>query len=372
MADSGFSPGTLTALFEGAAAVASQPELDAVLATTVTTGMSLTGAPYGALGVLGAHGLLVDFVYEGVDVATADRIGRLPEGRGVLGTITRDGKPLRLSEVSEHPDSVGFPDHHPQMRTLLGVPIQIGTEVFGNLYLAEKEGGFTESDEALVEALAVIAASAVANARIHQRLRRLAVVEERERIARDLHDAIIQELYAVGLTMQTIGNTVPNEEARTRIESVVERLDASITSLRRFIFDLRPPVWGERHLRRELHGLAQQLGASYEAEVELELHGEFDGLDDQLLDTVSNVTREALSNALRHSGSDRVTIIAEEADGRIVITVRDEGVGFDPNNVTRGMGLDNMEQRAAKGGGEVSVSSSLGEGTSVRLVMPHS
>ncbi|MFQ5948746.1 MAG: GAF domain-containing protein, partial [Acidimicrobiia bacterium] len=131
-------------LIKAAAAVAGQAGLGDVLRTTVHTATELTGARYGALGVLGEHGTLVDFFHVGVSAETVDAIGRLPEGRGVLGTITRTGKTVRIDDISQHPDSVGFPDHHPHMAEFLGVPVRVGESIFGNLYLADKHGGFTE------------------------------------------------------------------------------------------------------------------------------------------------------------------------------------------------------------------------------------
>ena len=139
------------------------------------------------------------------------------------------------------------------MTTFLGVPVRAGDSVFGNLYLTEKAGGFTQDDEQLVEALAAIAGSAIASLRLQQKLRRLAVVEDRERIARDLHDAIIQDLFAVGLVLQGLASRMDEPHDRHDMEEAVERLDSAITELRRFIFDLKPPVWHDRGPRHRAH-----------------------------------------------------------------------------------------------------------------------
>ena len=141
----------------GAAAVAGQTDLQAILTTTVEIAMDLTGAPHGALGVIGAHGGLVDFVHAGFDPDMAETIGGPPQGRGLLGVISREGRTFRLGHVTDHPESSGVPPHHPTMEAFLGVPVRAGPALFGNLYLTDKEGGFTEEDEALVEALAMIA-----------------------------------------------------------------------------------------------------------------------------------------------------------------------------------------------------------------------
>jgi GAF domain-containing protein len=172
-------PTNLAALVEAAVAVASQPDLGAVLDTTLARAKEATGAAYAALGVLGEHGVVVDFKYLGIDEETARAIGRLPTGRGVLGTLIRDPHPIRLDDLRRHPDSIGFPEHHPPMVTFLGVPVRIGATVYGNLYLTEKPGGFTAEDEVLVESLAAIAGAAIATAHLRARLTRLALVSYR-------------------------------------------------------------------------------------------------------------------------------------------------------------------------------------------------
>ena len=141
--------------------------------------------------------------------------------------------------------------------------------MFGNLYLTEKPGGFSDDDQAMVEAMAVIAGAAVSTARLQQRLRRVAVIEDRERIARDLHDAIIQDLFAVGLGLQGIAQRIGEPAVAERLEDAVERLDLAIASLRRFIFDLKPS--GQATLEQELRALCDRLAAPYGAEVDLEL-----------------------------------------------------------------------------------------------------
>ena len=128
-------------------------------------------------------------------------IGNLPEGHGILGLLIVDAKPLRLPDLKEHPDSYGFPPNHPPMQSFLGVPIRVRDQVFGNLYLTDKKSSevFTDVDEELVVGLAAAAGVAIENARLHTKLHELALVEDRERIARDLHDTVIQRLFATGM-----------------------------------------------------------------------------------------------------------------------------------------------------------------------------
>ena len=360
----------LTKLVAAASAVTRQTDLTAVLRTAVDTGMDLTGAAFGALGVLGEHNALIQFVYAGLDQETAAAIGTPPQGHGLLGTITNVGKTVRIDRIGDHPDSVGFPRHHPPMDTFLGMPITVGGETFGNLYLTEKPGGFTGDDEALVEALAAIAGSAIATSRMHGRLRRAAVVEDRERIARDLHDAIIQDLFAVGLSLQSLGQKVENPTVKTSLTESVQRLDEAISSLRKFIFDLRPPVWTRRSLKSELADLVGQLAEPYEASIDLEVTGDISDLQPEAVGDVVQVVREATSNALRHSGVGRVSVTVHRGADRLVITVADRGRGFDPETVARGMGLDNLRARARDANGETEITSRAGFGTTVRVILP--
>ncbi|WP_205844266.1 GAF domain-containing sensor histidine kinase [Mycolicibacterium sp. GF69] len=160
----------LDGLLEAMLVVTSGLELDQTLRTIVRTAIELVDAQYGALGVRGRGHELVEFVYDGIGEEAREQIGHLPEGRGVLGLLLDDPKPIRLDNIADHPASVGFPANHPPMRTFLGVPVRIRDEVFGNLYLTEKAGGqpFSEDDEVLVQALAAAAGIAIENARLYQ------------------------------------------------------------------------------------------------------------------------------------------------------------------------------------------------------------
>ncbi len=370
MTSASFTPDRIARMVEGAAAVAGQTDLTSLLRTTVTTARELTGAAYAALGVLGEHATLIEFHHDGMDQDTVDQIGALPQGRGLLGTITRIGKTVRMGSIADHPDAAGFPPNHPVMTSFLGVPIHVGPQVFGTLYLTDKPGGFTAEDEGLVEALAVIAGSAISTARLQQRLRRVAVVEDRERIARDLHDAIIQDLFAVGLSLQALGQRVVDEAVAGGLTDAVSRLDESIASLRRFIFDLRPPLWVRRDLTAEVADLIGQLSGPYSAEVRLEVDGNLAALSADLVEDALQIVRESVSNALRHSGAVRVEVTITVASGFLTVTVTDNGEGFDPATARRGMGLVNLRERAEKIGGDATVETTVGSGTTVRVRLP--
>jgi signal transduction histidine kinase len=360
-------------LVDGAAVVTAQSDLAALLRSTVDLARETTGARYAALGVIGEHGTLVEFIHACFVPGAAERIGNLPVGRGVLGTLIHSAKTIRLDRLQDHPDSSGFPPHHPPMSNFLGVPVRVGDRVFGNLYLTEKPGGFEEEDELLVEALAVIAGTAISNVRTHQRLRRLAVVDDRERIARDLHDAIIQDIFAVGLLLQGLALRTDNERERSDLDEAIRRLDEAIATLRRFIFDLRPPAWSERSVVSDITRLVSQLSDPYGTDVrvnigpEIEADGQVPG---DVIDNVIQIVREATSNALRHSNSDAVQVSIGMSGGFLVVTVEDGGIGFDAGGAHHGMGLSNIRLRAEKLGGETTIRSRPGEGTTVKVLLP--
>src|ERR1700739_2100529 len=179
----------LDGLVEAMLVVTSGLELDATLRTIVHTAIELVDARYGALGVRGHSHELAEFIYEGINEPTRDLIGHLPEGRGVLGVLIDDPKPIRLDNIHDHTASVGFPPNHPPMRTFLGVPVRIRDQVFGNRYLTEKKTGqpFSEDDEVLVLALAAAAGIAIDNARLYEQAQaRQAWIEATRDIATEL------------------------------------------------------------------------------------------------------------------------------------------------------------------------------------------
>lgn len=347
----------MSALIEAAAGVVEETDLELVLRRLVTEARAATGARYGALGVLGEHGVLSDFLYEGISADEAGRIGHLPTGRGVLGTVVRLNKTIRVDEITRHPDAVGLPEHHPPMGSFLGVPVAVGTAAFGNLYLTEKEGGFTDQDVMVVEALSRIAGAAVKTARLQERLRRVAVVEDRQRIARELHDSVIQEMFAVGLGLQGLSQLVESPQAEATLLDAVDRLDRSVETLRRYIFELKSEPSSRPGLDDRLQATVARMGSAYPAKVRLSLDLDH-AIDGDLEDDVVAIVTEALSNALRHASAGSVEVAVMVVDDVCAITVRDDGIGFDLSASTRGMGLENMQNRVQKRGGEFRVTSS--------------
>lgn len=360
----------LSSLMSAAAAVVGEVDLDHVLRRLVTEARVATGARYAALGVIGPHGVLSDFIFEGVDDDVANKIGSLPQGRGVLGTVVRERKTIMVDDIASHEESFGFPDGHPPMTSFLGVPLRAGQTVFGNLYMADKPGSFDESDATLVEALAVIAGSAVSTARLHERLKSIAIVEDRDRIARDLHDSIIQDLFAVGLSLQGLSERVADDSSSAVLDTAVDQLHSSVETLRKYIYELRAADEFREKLSGQLAGLVERMGNAYPTRISLDLRGDVDGIELRVAEELLKLVTEAVSNALRHSRAEDVTIEAtRDADG-LTISVVDDGAGFDIEKVDRGMGLISMRERVLRLGGEFHIEAMPGKGTAVSIRLP--
>lgn len=524
----------LDGLVDAMLVITSGLELDDTLRTIVHTAIELVDAQYGALGVRGEGHDLVEFVYEGIDDAARELIGHLPEGRGVLGLLIDEPKPIRLDDIRQHPASVGFPPNHPPMRTFLGVPVRIRDEVFGNLYLTEKTGGrpFSEDDEVLVEALAAAAGIAIDNARLYEqsqarqswieatrdistemlsgaepasvfqlianealkltgaqttlvavpsdvdlassdvvelmvtatagsastsieqatiptrdtligqafversphkfdkvdvgvgagagpalllplratdtvagvlvalrpagaypfsaeqldmmsafadqatlawqlatsqrRMRELDILTDRDRIARDLHDHVIQRLFAVGLALQGTIPRARSTEVQQRLSGCVDDLQEVIQEIRTAIFDLHSAPAGVTRLRQRLDEAVTGF-SSPELRTTVQFVGPLSVVDAGLADHAEAVVREAVSNAVRHANATTLTVSVKVEDD-LTVEVVDNGRGI-PDDIT-GSGLTNLRQRAQEVGGTLTVDRCPHGGTSLRWSAP--
>ncbi|HLI16528.1 MAG TPA: GAF domain-containing sensor histidine kinase [Acidimicrobiales bacterium] len=367
-------PARLRALLASVLAVESDLELPGVLQRVVDAARELTGARYGALGVLDPQGKgLAEFVYTGVDEEVAQAVGHLPEGAGILGLLIVDPRPLRLADLTKHPDSVGFPPGHPPMRSFLGVPIRVRDEVFGNLYLTEKVGApeFSEEDEALAVALAGAAGLAVGNARLYARVRELSVAADRERIARDLHDRVIQQLFATGLALQSVLPVTEVPEVRERIQEAVAELDDTIRQIRTTIFALEPPPAAAKGVRAQVLEVCAEATRSLGFEPEVRFVGTVDrSVDGAVAPELLSTLREALSNVARHARARHVEVTLSAIDGGVELTVADDGVGIPTARAPGGRGLANMAERAAALGGDLALASRPGGGTALSWRVP--
>lgn len=357
----------LAPLIAEAASVEGEMDLGRILRILVAEVQAATGAPYVALGVIGEHQVLSDFVYEGISKEQADEIGKLPSGHGVLGTVIRENQTIIVERISDHPDSIGFPEHHPSMEAFLGVPVSVGGDPFGNLYLTDKEGGFTDEDVAAVEAISRVAGAAIQTARLQTRLRHMAVVEDRHRIARDLHDSVIQDIFAVGLGLQGLSTRVDEQDVRDQLDSSIDTLDRTVNTLRRYVFELREDVMPTTGLDDKVQALVARMGSAYPTKVELSVEP-LEGYPSD--EEVVLLLTEALSNALRHADADQITVDVAQEDEDIVVRITDDGIGFDPTDIEAGLGLANMRARALGLDGTLELQAAPGEGTTVIARIP--
>ena len=360
----------LSRLLDAVLSIASDLSLPVVLRRIVESACDLVSARYGALGVIGDDQRLSDFINVGMDAQTFRAIGTLPEGRGILGLLIVDPKPLRLRDLTTHPESFGFPPHHPAMRSFLGVPIRVREHVFGNLYLCEKQGAdeFSDSDEALVVALATAAGVAIENARLHERVSELAVIEDRERIARDLHDKVIQRLFATGMALQTTARIAARPEVGARIAQAVDNLDETIREIRNTIFALHERT--RRGLRVDVFALASEARHALGFDPHVHLEGPIDSvLPEPIAADLLATLNEALSNVARHAHASRVDI-AIAVDSDVSLHVVDDGTGIDESAPTTGHGLANMAVRAKERGGRFTVQRRPRGGTTLEWRVP--
>ena len=501
-------------LLEAVLAVASDLDLQQVLQRIVAAAVSLADAAYGALGVLSVDGRsLAQFITVGIDDAGIARIGPEPKGLGVLGELIRAPHPLRLTDLAQHSSSYGFPANHPPMSSFLGVPVLVGSEVFGNLYLTEKRGvrEFTQDDEAVMVALAAAAGVAIKNARLYDESRRrtewraansevltallsgadridvleivtsrtrevmgaqlvllaipegdswgtahgrdeeravlaeleqalpvalseqravpvraadleglalpvgsvgvlvclwrelpsepqladlelfgaqaavalelaerrrqaerFAVLEDRDRIARDLHDLVIQRLFATGMLLQSavrLTETAP-DEVRHRVDRAVDELDGTIRELRSTIYGLQAPAVSRPSLRSQVlqvvDAAAEQLGFA----PSLRMDGLLDTLATaEIADNILATLREALSNVARHARASYVEVGVRVHGKVFTVEVIDDGSGM-AGDAARS-GLVNLESRAKALGGHLRVTSSRSGGTSLSWQVPY-
>jgi signal transduction histidine kinase len=510
----------LRALLDAVVGIGTDLDLRSTLQRIVQSACALAGARYGALGIISTDRQLSDFITHGIDPAAHARIGDLPHGRGVLGLLITDPQPVRLPDITKHPRSYGFPPNHPPMHSFLGVPVRTRDQIFGNLYLAEKQGAdeFTEDDEEIMVALAAAAGVAIDNARLFtlaQRRERwlsaaaeitgvllgtvrrtealrliarrareiteaglvlvllagedtsrytievadgadnmvgkvlsvdvealyadgaelggvadwpgtvppgpvlaaplagadlpqgvlivagaagggeddatllasfagqaalaleraraqeereqLVVLEDRERIARDLHDVVIQRLFATGMQLQGVAPQALRPEAAKRINAAVDDLDATIRDIRRSIFELRAPVG--HSLRTELRDAVEAATATLGFRPTLDVSGPVDSaVPDDVVPELLAVLREALSNVARHAQAGTARVSVRAAGGEVILQIEDNGVGTDPA-LARG-GLVNMSERAADLGGSCTVSPADEGGTVVTWRVP--
>jgi signal transduction histidine kinase len=351
-----------------------------VLQTIVSAARRLLGAQYAALGIPDGRGSFREFLADGLSAEQWRTIGPVPRQHGLLGAMLCDPTPVRSADIRKHPRFVGWPATHPEMIDFLGVPIVDGAEILGELFLANKQGGgaFGADDEELLKLLAGHAAIAIVNARLYERSRELSIVEERQRIARELHDAVTQKLFSLRLTAEAAAALVERDPARAAAElDTVRRLAAEATAeLKSIVVGLSPVDLAGDGLAAALERQAELLDRVHAARVSFAADT-VPRLAAPREEAAYRVAQEALHNALRHAGAGHVAVELRRAGPGVVLTVSDDGRGFDPAGAAPAgapprprLGLASMRERARAVGARLHVRSRPGAGTVVTMEVP--
>jgi len=372
----------LAALHEATLDLHGDLTLAAVLQRTVDRARELLDAHYGAVSVVDAEGAIREFVTSGVSDELRERIGDPPGGRGLLGVVLREGQRLRLRDIGGDPRSVGFPPGHPHMRSLLAVPIVCPGSAFrGNLYVADKRqaAGFSAEDEETLARFADAAAAAIDTADLHQRLRFLAVAEDRNRIAFELHDGMAQVLAYVNAKSQAAIEHLRHgrdEEVELQLEQLAAGARDLYGDVREVILALNTRLTPERSFGPTLTEFVASWRERYGVPVTLEID---DGVEPApaVALQVLRIVQEALSNVRKHAGAARATVtVGRGGDGTLRVEVADDGRGFDraapPRPGAPRFGLLMMRERAESVGGRLEIETVPGSGTRLRLEVPPS
>jgi signal transduction histidine kinase len=363
----------LRAVSDAVVTIAAEHRFEPVLEKLADAARQLAGARYAAIGVPDGEGGFSHFITSGMTQKQYDAIGELPRQHGLLGAMLERPDPYRTPDIQQHERFEGWPDTHPSMRSFLGVPIVSEGDVIGAFYLTDKKGPrravFDEADQELIETLAAHAAVAIQNARLYERSRELTVIEERNRLARELHDAVNQTLFSVSLTADAAALLVETEpeRAREQLGEVRELVRSAMAEMRSLIFELRPADVAADGLAATLQKHVDVLRRVHGAKIDLDVDGAQVGVEIER--EVFRIVQEAIGNALKHAGGEHVVVRLRTQDGRLLVTVEDDGAGFDPDGqqARRRLGLISMRERAEAIGGVLEVRSAPGAGTTVSM-----
>lgn len=363
----------ILALSEAVRTLTAGLSLDRVLRQLAEIAAKLVNARYAAFGVPDGKGGLSQFLTYGMTDAEIEKMEHHPRGLGLLGLLMVRPEPVRVPHIHSDERAFGFPPHHPYMTSFLGVPIYAKDKLLGSLYLCDRLDGqpFTNEDEKMILLLAGHGAVAIENAKLAEQLSRLAVVEERDRISMDLHDGIIQSIYAIGMKLELMRTMLPESaEVDQQIGAMNHDLNQVIEDLRRYIQNLQQGVDHSLSLRQQINEIAENFQEVCQARLLVDLPRGFAQLDEQHVHALVQVAREALSNIVRHAGATQVYLDIHETQTQIALVISDDGIGFDPVSVHSGNGLRNIQQRAHRFGGKVEISSRAGRGTTLTVRLP--
>lgn len=363
----------LHALSEAVRAVTAEFTLERILRRLAEIAANLVQARFAALGVPSPSGGLDQFLTYGMSEDELVTMDHLPIGKGLIGLLLTQTDPIRIADMSKDKRSAGFCEQHPIMTSFLGVPIISKGKHLGNLYLCDRVDGkpFSEDDERMIMLLAAHAAIAIENAKLSDQLRKLAVIEERDRISMELHDGIIQSIYAIGMKLELMRLSMNDQnEYAGQIDTVNQDLNHVIEDLRGYIRNLRVGVEYSVALREQLEDIVERFQIVSSARIVTDISRSFVNLTEARLHALIQVTREALSNIARHSDATEVYLDVHETSSQITLVISDNGHGFDPDAVHQGIGLHNINQRARRLGDSVEIVSKPGRGVTLTVILP--
>ena len=359
----------LRRIIEAMLLIGADLDLPDLLRHVIEEARSITGAHYGAIGVLNSERTaLAEFITVGLAPEDEVRIGDRPKGLGVLGLVISDPEALRIADLNSHPNRSGFPLNHPPMTSFLGVPIRVREEVYGNLYLTDKVGWseFTNDDLVLTEALALAAGIAVENARLHQSVKVTSIQDDRQRLAGDLHDRVIQRLFGAGLSLQGIAGAANNDGLSDRLNAVITEIDDTIREIRSTIFELSL-IDPEQGIRAQIIALLRELSQVVGFEVRSAFDGPVDaGISDDVAEHLLATVREAVTNIGRHANATKADVLLSVHGDLCRLQVSDNGRGMGGTGTTAGgLGLNNMRRRAEKLQGHLELTGNSAGGTTL-------
>lgn len=370
----------LEGLGDAILSIASERALRPMLERVVEAARRLAGAKYAAVGLPDDADGFRRFVVAGISSKTWDAIGDLPRQHGLLGAMLRSPEPYRTPDIRRDPRFAGYPPAHPGMRSFLGVPIAAPDgRVLGAFYLTSKRRApeFSAADQTAIETLAAHMAIAVENALLFERSRELSVMEERNRLARDLHDSVSQTLFSAVYTAEAVATLIDRDPARAKAQTrrLQEQARAAMAEMRSLIFELRPADLEADGLvptiRKHVDVLRRVTGR--QIEVRTDGDGGWPALAPSVERELFRIAQEAVNNALRHSGAGRIEVSVASTGGSAALRIRDDGRGFDAADrsvTSRRLGLTSMRERAEAVGGSLSIRSAPGAGTTVTVRVP--
>ena len=364
--------GALQSMSDALLAITSELTVERALQKMVDAARDLVDARYAALGVPDGEGGFESFITSGISDEQVARIGPLPRTQGMLGAMLADTQPYITDNIQRDPRFEGWPRAHPDMRSFLGVPIVSKRRIIGAFYLTEKRRApsFTDEDRRLIEMLAAHAAVSIENARLYERSRELSVIEERNRLARDLHDSVTQTLFSVALTAEAAATLVDRDvaAAKTQLQELKAMTQSAVQEMRSLVFELRPAELEADGLVATLRKHIDVLRRVRPVDIDLQVTAER-RLPLEIERAVLRITQEALNNALKHASASHIAVTIDMSRG-LTLTVCDDGAGFDPSDPrirSKRLGLTSMRERAEALGGDLHMTSAPGSGTTVRL-----